>query len=477
VFYFGTQIDGNHTCSCSFIAPLLLKCNTYYRKRINEFRETGKLRSAEQLSSNKTSAGLQSVATRSSSPAPVGSTAAPSSSNPASAYRVVINASNSNNNSSSDSKVASPKLFSHVRSSSSNANNSGLPNSRPSLAPELAQNHLLNALIEANSIYSYYIDIGAPNELNLAASHRIQIRAVLDAIIMTAATANNIHLPSHASSPPLPLSISHGSSDIPTGATGDGVITRKGLSVSRQLTVDEAIDLELKVRSIYNGCLNIVIALLDANCFQRFRLSDSFRTLLDNLRGVTNHHGALTLGIGHTSERPTGIKGIPSVNKSHHRGSNSATVPLAINHSTASGRQLLTVPIHHPLPLPSSPVSLPRVIGASMTTIPSPMQAMPPMPGSVNSRTSNEAAPGGGTEANGTITTTTGMTGITTGVRRGSLDHVVVNSIVAPSNAHSYTGDPNFGRHHPSYLMPDNDSSSSLPLPGAPIPLSPLPTQ
>jgi hypothetical protein len=241
--------------------------------------------------------------------------------------------------------------------------NNNVPLRRPqyNISPELAQHHLLSALIEANSIYSYYIDIGAPNDLNLSPALRRQTRAALDTILIRAITANNMHLPSRGgvSSPPpaalsptgppvrdsvlsptLPLpfrssvaspmtagpspspratdviSPNHIGDDavilraspLPQRGTVDDLnigvavsppklITRKGVSVSSRLTVEECLSLECEVRTVFDACQGVVVALLDLNCFQRFLASDVFRNLLENLRGVTtNPRDALMVG-------------------------------------------------------------------------------------------------------------------------------------------------------------------------------------
>jgi hypothetical protein len=488
----------------------------------------------------------------------------------------------------------------HIRSSSSNVgssnNSSGLSNSRASLIPELAQHRLLSAIIEANSIYSYYIEIGAPNELNLGAPIRLQTRGVLDAIVMAAATANNMDLPQHASSAssssstPLPqalpvVSITNTSNDSGHETLTETdrrstvkVLTRKGVSVSTQLTVEEAVDLELKVRSMFDGCLDSVVTLLDTNCFQRFRLSDSYQTLLNNLRGVTSHRNALMMsqGIGLDHGKPSsGIK--------HHQVQGTS-VPLAMIGTTGSGRQLLTVPGLHPSPLPSppilhssssaAPIHVPTITTASaapvaaMTMIPSPIP--PPLstidvpqlsplhnttnrssmssgnvspllfgPGALthaytssatctipnlntnnshSADTNNQTSMRGGLNSNGELllcnaspraasqahggvlsTSTKGLIGGTTGIRRGSYE---LNSLISPpSDSHSWTADLNFGGDHligtpdhPDDLIDhahtnnttannnnnNNDSARNggpplLLLPGAPVPLSPLP--
>jgi hypothetical protein len=65
----------------------------------------------------------------------------------------------------------------------------------PDISPAFAQHQLLSSLIEANSIYAYYIDIGAPNELNLSRSIRGRVRSTIDSIMLRAATVkSNIHI-------------------------------------------------------------------------------------------------------------------------------------------------------------------------------------------------------------------------------------------------------------------------------------------
>jgi hypothetical protein len=61
---------------------------------------------------------------------------------------------------------------------------------------ERAQQSLLNALIEANAIYSFYIDQGAPNELRLTPALRRSTRAALDQLLFRAATHQHQFYPS-----------------------------------------------------------------------------------------------------------------------------------------------------------------------------------------------------------------------------------------------------------------------------------------
>jgi hypothetical protein len=198
--------------------------------------------------------------------------------------------------------------------------------STSAVSMEDAQQHLLASLVEANTIYSHYIDNGAPNELNLSQTMRLQVRATIDNVAIRAATANNhyIQQPRHS-----PAHISHlntsntltaptsnnttentliGAPDIPHSPGGGGagsgggttttpasvtpsfvprmaslpvrLITRQGVSVSSLLSVEEAAMLELDLRDAFTDCQNLIAALLDINAFARFRASDLFQQLI-----------------------------------------------------------------------------------------------------------------------------------------------------------------------------------------------------
>jgi hypothetical protein len=57
---------------------------------------------------------------------------------------------------------------------------------------EIAQQNLLSALIDANVIYTHYVEDGAPMRVQLEPSMRVATRGVLDQLIMQAATAHNL---------------------------------------------------------------------------------------------------------------------------------------------------------------------------------------------------------------------------------------------------------------------------------------------
>jgi hypothetical protein len=138
---------------------------------------------------------------------------------------------------------------------------------------ERAQQSLLNALIEANAIYAYYIDIGAPNELNLNRLMRLKARATIDNVILRAAIANNMLL----SAP----NERHQAMD------PSRVISSKGISVSAYLTAEDAHLLEFECRNSFNECQDMVVEVLHVHSFNRFRASDMFHSLIAGLRGFT----------------------------------------------------------------------------------------------------------------------------------------------------------------------------------------------
>jgi hypothetical protein len=99
-------------------------------------------------------------------------------------------------------KLGPPTVTPLPASHNVNNNNSGtIPVPQvplPQVTTEKAQRHLLSSLIDAKAIYAHYIDIGAPNELNLSPSIRSNVRASLDSLLMRAATANYLYVTSQS---------------------------------------------------------------------------------------------------------------------------------------------------------------------------------------------------------------------------------------------------------------------------------------
>jgi hypothetical protein len=186
------------------------------------------------------------------------------------------------------------------------------------MTEEEAQLHLLGSLIEANEIYSHYIDIGAPNELNPNPTMRANIRGALDQLLLTAATANNFHINAsnddQKASQQMLLSPNHGNTDVsrdrpspmihnilaihssvphstPNNSADSPVRhliklhNRSGVCVSSGLSYEETIRLEYLVRHIYDDCYQMIInSLEDAQSFIRFRATEQFNLLIERLR-------------------------------------------------------------------------------------------------------------------------------------------------------------------------------------------------
>jgi hypothetical protein len=152
-------------------------------------------------------------------------------------------------------------------------------------AHEHVQQHLLAVLIEANAIYSHYIDNGAPNELNLSQTMRHGIRATLDNLLLRAAMAGNFTTSgsSGGSGTTSHRGSNNDCSPVAVGAA-TGLVSRGGVTVSRQLHVDEAYSFLRELLTIFDASQKIVVGYLDAHCFDRFRTSNGFSQLISGLR-------------------------------------------------------------------------------------------------------------------------------------------------------------------------------------------------
>jgi hypothetical protein len=189
---------------------------------------------------------------------------------------------------------------------------------------EDALEHLLSSLIEANDIYNDYIDIGAPNHLDLPLSLAIQVRATLDYINVRCSTHNNLvirtkrqahttryYSEDSSTTRPIPTISTAAVDDTNENKGGQHddnnsspptpapirapppsarLITRRGVAsvaVSSLLTLDEIKSFHFEVREAFNDCSYLVVNNLDGLIFQRFRGSEMFQQLLT---GVSRAH-------------------------------------------------------------------------------------------------------------------------------------------------------------------------------------------
>jgi hypothetical protein len=250
------------------------------------------------------------------------------------------------------------------------------------ITAEYSQQHLLNALIEANAIYAYYIDIGAPSELLLSSSLRNQVRATIDNLMMRCATTGNLQVSAPIPSLPLPSLVST-TLDVLTVPTSSitvpiisptrtlstsmspqspppiplpSTISRKGVAVSTALSIEQCTNLEIEVRSIFTQAQEVVTNCLEINCWRRFRASDTFKTLIQGLRGFS-HDGRLGAPLHQSPATPArygrGIQQHQLHHYPHHGGDG-----IAENGDDAKPYQIVH-PHRAPIavaPLPSSGV-------------------------------------------------------------------------------------------------------------------------
>jgi hypothetical protein len=155
-----------------------------------------------------------------------------------------------------------------------------------------SQQRLCQTLIDANDIYAYYIDANAPNELQLSSAQRLRVRNTLDSIAMRAALVNNMMLGDY-NGPPSSTATTPGRNGAYAGyGSGDFTkiglripppLTRQGISISPHLDVDDCRELEGEVRNAFNQCADIVVHWLQVNSFARFKLSETFQSLIEGL--------------------------------------------------------------------------------------------------------------------------------------------------------------------------------------------------
>jgi hypothetical protein len=127
---------------------------------------------------------------------------------------------------------------------------------------QAAHQHLLSTIIEANAIYDYYIDVGAPNELNLSASMRHQTRTSLN--MLMARAVQGLQTSSH---------------DV-TATSVAPLITRRGHSISTSLSLDDSKVLEISLRNVFNQCQDstLLIPLLILLASHTQHLPNSFHS-------------------------------------------------------------------------------------------------------------------------------------------------------------------------------------------------------
>lgn len=249
--------------------------------------------------------------------------------------------------------------------------------------PAQAQEALLKSLVEASTIYAFYLDIGSPNELLIEVNMRQNLRSSLDSLLMRAAIAGNLisaspakHMAQQSQSQqasslesqhqlqrtpsPLPtmgplsasyhhpqrrgdhndgtttsnmvsdmlalksaaashhhtnhnyrgsggMATMHNNSIpaaipgmISTMAPGHRMITRHGVSISAQISIDEMNSIEMEARELYTGVQFAVVQRLEAHSWARFRASDAFHALLASFKNHPNADGRST----HTRATP-----------------------------------------------------------------------------------------------------------------------------------------------------------------------------
>jgi hypothetical protein len=162
---------------------------------------------------------------------------------------------------------------------------------------EQAQRYLLKSLIEANAIYAHYVDIGAPNELDITPAMRISIRSTLDGVAIRAATANNLHIMGprgkSTTSVPSPPTLAGLGNEVEemvpralvAAAKPMELLVHHGVTVSTGLSIDMARALEHEIRfELFTECQQRVIDALDGRCFQRFIASDMYTKWITWLR-------------------------------------------------------------------------------------------------------------------------------------------------------------------------------------------------
>jgi hypothetical protein len=153
------------------------------------------------------------------------------------------------------------------------------------ITTEQAQLHLLSTLIEATDIFAHYIDIGAPYELKMDPATRTQIRATIETLKLRAAIAGIVTLSSSGSVTPTATTSDRSLtplSPIPSQQSCTG----NGITISGQLSIEDAIQLEVEARTMFSPLQESIINVTEVTCYQRFRISDNYMKLVAMLSGV-----------------------------------------------------------------------------------------------------------------------------------------------------------------------------------------------